>query len=166
MRCEGARRRRCVSPPDARGAREGTECTRRYNARSRGALSAINVLHSIRVRTESRAIHAWGASLHRGAARRYLTTSGSDDVRFFLDDPDDSDDLDAEFPLGDGTADTEGDVCCPYCGEMNTIALDPGSGAAQEYIEDCQVCCQPWRVLVSYDADGGAHVRVEAADDS
>jgi transposase-like protein len=72
-----------------------------------------------------------------------------------------SDDLDDEFPLGDGTADTERSVTCPYCGEENFIALDPGSGDQQDYVEDCQVCCQPWRVRVRYDAQGGASVRVE-----
>ena len=34
--------------------------------------------------------------------------------------------LDEEFPLGDGTADTDAVVHCPYCGEANEIALDPG----------------------------------------
>jgi hypothetical protein len=72
--------------------------------------------------------------------------------------------LDEEFPLGDGVADTDGVVVCPYCGEPNEIALDPGSGPRQEYVEDCQVCCQPWRVVVTYDADGAAHVRADAAD--
>ena len=36
--------------------------------------------------------------------------------------------LDDEFPLGDGTAETEATVRCPYCGELNQIGLDPGSG--------------------------------------
>jgi hypothetical protein len=71
------------------------------------------------------------------------------------------DDLDDEFPLGDGTADTAGSVICPYCGEDNVIALDPGSGDRQDYVEDCQVCCQPWRVRVYYDAQGGASVHVD-----
>jgi hypothetical protein len=71
------------------------------------------------------------------------------------------DELDDEFPLGDGTADTLASVMCPYCGEQNTIALDPGSGEAQEYSEDCQVCCQPWHVLVRYDAHGKAAIHVE-----
>ena len=74
--------------------------------------------------------------------------------------------LDEEFPLGDGTADMTGTVRCPYCGESNVIALDPGSGAHQEYVEDCQVCCQPWTVFVTYHADGSADVSVEAADDA
>ncbi len=75
-----------------------------------------------------------------------------------------SDDLDEDFPLGDGTADTTGQVSCPYCGAENEIALDPGSGAAQEYVEDCQVCCQPWNVTVTYGEDGTAIIVVEAAD--
>jgi hypothetical protein len=69
-----------------------------------------------------------------------------------------------DFPLGDGTADTTGQVLCPYCGAPNEIALDPGSGASQEYVEDCQVCCRPWDVRVTYGEDGSAEISVEAAD--
>ena len=69
-----------------------------------------------------------------------------------------------DFPLGDGTADTSASVVCPYCGQENEIAVDPGSGASQEYIEDCQVCCRPWRVVVAYDETGAAHVHIEASD--
>ena len=43
-------------------------------------------------------------------------------------DPDLEAELDEDFPLGDGTAETEALVVCPYCGEENEIALDPGSG--------------------------------------
>jgi hypothetical protein len=50
---------------------------------------------------------------------------------------------------------------CPHCGEENTIALDPGGGSTQEYVEDCQVCCQPWLVTVRYGADGSAEVAAE-----
>ena len=72
---------------------------------------------------------------------------------------------DEEFPLGDGVADLVGEVYCPYCGEPVEITLDPGSGTHQRYIEDCQVCCRPWLVSVSYDDDGTAHVHVDANDD-
>ncbi len=72
--------------------------------------------------------------------------------------------LDRDFPLGDGTADTDATVVCPYCGEAVVIGLDPGSGATQEYVEDCQVCCQPWRVNVSYDGSGAADVAVTPLD--
>jgi hypothetical protein len=68
------------------------------------------------------------------------------------------DQLDEEFPLGDGTADMEALVHCPYCGEEVEIGLDPGSGTTQEYVEDCPVCCRPWRVVVSYGPEGEAEV--------
>jgi hypothetical protein len=74
------------------------------------------------------------------------------------------DDLDEEFPLGDGTVETGASVPCPYCGEINEIALDPGSGTHQEYVEDCQVCCRPWRVTVYYQPDGTAEVSAEMED--
>ena len=74
-------------------------------------------------------------------------------------------DLDEDFPLGDGTAEMEAEVTCPYCLESVTIALDPGSGDHQEYVEDCQVCCRPWNVHVNYDEEGDADVWLEAADD-
>lgn len=79
---------------------------------------------------------------------------------------DDSYDSVDDFPLGDGTADTTGQVLCPYCGAPNEIALDPGSGGTQEYVEDCQVCCQPWDVRVTYGEDGGAEIVVEAVDEN
>jgi hypothetical protein len=80
------------------------------------------------------------------------------------DDFSPGDPLDDEFPLGDGVADVDALVHCPYCGEAVEIALDPGSGGAQRYVEDCEVCCRPWLVRVTYDASGAAHVQIEPAD--
>lgn len=74
-------------------------------------------------------------------------------------------DIDDEFPAGNGTADVAATVYCPYCNETVEIALDPGSGAVQEYVEDCEVCCQPWSVSVRYRADGGADVSVTPLDE-
>ena len=82
------------------------------------------------------------------------------------DDPLGDEPLEDDFPLGDGTADTEATVLCPYCGEENEIGIDPGGGESQDYIEDCQVCCRPWHVLVSYDESGAAHVHLDPADDA
>lgn len=59
---------------------------------------------------------------------------------------------------------TEAEVTCPYCGESVYLAIDPDGGLAQEYIEDCPVCCRPWRVHVSYDDEGAVEVSVEEAD--
>jgi hypothetical protein len=55
-------------------------------------------------------------------------------------------------------------VDCPSCGESNEIALDPGSGSGQEYVEDCQVCCRPMLMYVTYERDGRASVDVYASD--
>lgn len=77
-------------------------------------------------------------------------------------EPSDLDPLDEDdFPLGDGTADHAIVVVCPHCGEANELGLDPGSGSAQEYVEDCNVCCRPWRVIVRYGSDGSADVFTE-----
>jgi hypothetical protein len=80
------------------------------------------------------------------------------------DEPDHDEELDAAFPLGDGTAETDAVVTCPYCGESVEITLDPGSGDEQDYVEDCEVCCQPWRVSVTYDRAGEAHVSIQALE--
>lgn len=81
------------------------------------------------------------------------------------DEGDDEADLDEDFPLGDGFADLDSIVSCPYCGEEVDIVLDPGSGSRQEYIEDCAVCCRPWMVTVTYRDDGSADVFVNTSDD-
>ena len=77
----------------------------------------------------------------------------------------DDDNLDDEFPEGDGTAQTEATVLCPYCGEEVEIAIDPGGGPAQLYVEDCEICCQPWQVSVNYDEAGRAEVVVTVLDE-
>jgi len=79
--------------------------------------------------------------------------------------PDNQNHLEDDFPLGDGSAATDAVVYCPYCNESVEIALDPGSGPAQEYVEDCEVCCQPWTVSVRYLEDGQAEVSVTALDE-
>jgi hypothetical protein len=71
--------------------------------------------------------------------------------------------LDEEFPLGDGVADLSTSVTCPYCGEEIDLAIDPGGGAVQQYVEDCEVCCQPMQVTVRWDEQGAA--RADAIGD-
>lgn len=41
-------------------------------------------------------------------------------------------------------------IQCPYCWEYQELAVDPGTDN-QEYVEDCQVCCQPILVHISFD---------------
>ena len=79
------------------------------------------------------------------------TDAWNDDTEAFEDDG-----------PGDAAAfDTEADVTCPHCGGTMTLALDPAGGRAQEYVEDCQVCCRPWRVRLFYDATGAADVQIQ-----
>jgi hypothetical protein len=95
-------------------------------------------------------------------ARRGSTPDGDDekwpDAGHTDDAGDDADD-DAMGQAEEGVT-----IACPYCGAPNEIALDPSGGRRQEYVEDCQVCCQPWNLLVQYRRDGTADVRVTAAD--
>lgn len=58
---------------------------------------------------------------------------------------------------------TDARATCPWCGETVAIVLDPAGGVAQEYVEDCEVCCRPWRVRVHYDERGVPMVSVEPA---
>jgi hypothetical protein len=61
--------------------------------------------------------------------------------------------------------DGEVEVSCPYCGEIVSIAIDAGGGEVQDYVQDCEVCCQPWRVHVTLRRGGSAHVHLDKEDD-
>jgi len=39
---------------------------------------------------------------------------------------------------------------CPYCGASISMLLDP-SIAHQDYVEDCEVCCNPIRIRLSFE---------------
>jgi hypothetical protein len=40
---------------------------------------------------------------------------------------------------------------CAGCGEWNETTVDESAGTIQSYVEDCQVCCKPNVLRVSYD---------------
>jgi Cysteine-rich CPXCG len=42
---------------------------------------------------------------------------------------------------------------CAGCGEWNETSVDVSAGMQQGYIEDCQVCCKPNLLRVSYDPE-------------
>ncbi len=56
-------------------------------------------------------------------------------------------------------------VSCPYCGEDNTISVDPAGGRRQDYVEDCHVCCQPWQLTVTFDADGDPEIAIRTGEE-
>jgi cysteine-rich CPXCG protein len=38
-------------------------------------------------------------------------------------------------------------VTCPYCGETVELFLEPDVRGS--FVQDCEVCCNPWRISVS-----------------
>jgi len=56
---------------------------------------------------------------------------------------------------------TEFDVTCPYCGEDGVIYLEPE--VRGQIVQDCEVCCNPWLVTVTWNA-GERYVQVARAD--
>jgi hypothetical protein len=54
-------------------------------------------------------------------------------------------------------------VTCPYCGEEIEIYLEPDVTGA--FVQDCEVCCNPWNVRVTGRGDE-RWVEVTRADGS
>lgn len=54
-------------------------------------------------------------------------------------------------------------VTCPYCGEEVEIYLEPD--VRGQFIQDCEVCCNPWLVRVARDGDE-RDVEITRADGS
>jgi hypothetical protein len=42
---------------------------------------------------------------------------------------------------------------CAGCGEWNETSVDESAGRVQSYIEDCQICCRPNVLQISYAPD-------------
>lgn len=55
-------------------------------------------------------------------------------------------------------------IHCPYCGEPITALVDP-SAEAGDYIEDCEVCCQPIVHRLSVAMDGELSLTVQREDE-
>jgi len=81
---------------------------------------------------------------------------------------DDYDELEPEWEGGTLSAHLEtesaAEVECPYCGEVVELVVDKAGGAIQDYVQDCEVCCQPWQVHVSLGVGGAVDIRVERSN--
>lgn len=53
-------------------------------------------------------------------------------------------------------------VLCPFCGEEVEIFVE--EDVRGRFVQDCEVCCNPWLVTVSRSADG-VDVTVERGDE-
>jgi hypothetical protein len=47
----------------------------------------------------------------------------------------------------------EASYVCDSCGEEIVLPIDQSAGSAQEYVEDCPVCCCPNVIYVEIDED-------------
>lgn len=56
-------------------------------------------------------------------------------------------------------------ICCPYCGEPETVVIDCSQGS-RSYIEDCQVCCRPMELTVILSPGGLPEVGVSRDDEA
>jgi hypothetical protein len=54
-------------------------------------------------------------------------------------------------------------VTCPYCGEEVEVYVEPD--VRGQFVQDCEVCCNPWLVRVIRD-DGGRYLDVRRGDGS
>jgi hypothetical protein len=54
-------------------------------------------------------------------------------------------------------------VDCPYCGEQVEIYLEPDLDGT--FVQDCEVCCNPWRIRVVGDRNE-RYLEVARADGS
>jgi hypothetical protein len=55
------------------------------------------------------------------------------------------------------------DVMCPYCGEQVEIYVE--EAVSGRFVQDCEVCCNPWLVRVVRDEDS-RWVEIGKADGS
>jgi hypothetical protein len=54
-------------------------------------------------------------------------------------------------------------VMCPYCGEHSEVYIE--ADVSGSFVQDCEVCCNPWRVRVLGRGDD-RDVEVSRADGS
>ncbi len=52
---------------------------------------------------------------------------------------------------------------CPYCWQQISMLLDPSVGK-QEYIEDCEVCCNPIQITAIFENAELISLNAEAID--
>ena len=59
---------------------------------------------------------------------------------------------------GPDSVNEDGTYVCQSCGEEIVVPVDPSAGGAQEYVEDCPVCCRPHVLVVQIDPDGSSRI--------
>jgi hypothetical protein len=55
------------------------------------------------------------------------------------------------------------EVTCPYCGEQIQLYVEPDVSGG--FVQDCEVCCNPWLVRV-HQEDDDRWIQIGRADGS
>lgn len=51
------------------------------------------------------------------------------------------------------------EIVCPWCGEIQSVGIE--IDLKGEFYLDCQVCCRPWKVILTHDEWGDTDIHVE-----
>jgi hypothetical protein len=51
---------------------------------------------------------------------------------------------------------------CQYCGEENQVWVDLTVMEDQDFIEDCEICCKPNRILIKHDKENEEYIFLES----
>jgi len=51
---------------------------------------------------------------------------------------------------------------CQYCGEENQVWVDLTVVENQDFIEDCEICCRPNRILIKRNKEDEEYIFVES----
>jgi len=54
---------------------------------------------------------------------------------------------------------------CPYCDASQLIRFDISGGAKQQFVSDCEVCCQPILIRVEFDSESLVSFSAEQEND-
>ena len=52
------------------------------------------------------------------------------------------------------------EYACAFCGEENEVVPDQTSGRRQTFTEDCEVCCRPNLITLTFGDDGDVEIDV------
>lgn len=58
----------------------------------------------------------------------------------------------------------EVEYSCPYCGEINSAEVFISDGRIQNFINDCEVCCRPIELKISFDLEGNLNFEIKNDD--
>ncbi len=53
---------------------------------------------------------------------------------------------------------------CPHCGVALSARLDLSGGTNQKFIQDCETCCKPIEIIVSFENGEVLSFSAEASD--